>query len=285
MAAAAQLQAAQQQGSPTLPSAPQNPWETQLQLLKMQQQMANIGAVQQAARNSHQNVGFNLAAAAAAQAANANIRLPTGGGNDMTAVFAAMMASGANPAAVLAYQQHLAQVAMFNQMNAMNMGNLSNVNSTNNANNEKMANKVNNTNSSDNSSNSLGSAGNADKKVKVSPNKSLSLSDSITSIGTVCSDLDSGLKRTSDGGLKRKSAGGLNSSFTRAQRIGLKNSLTQRRPNRHLINADMHNSMNSTLKNSLMSIETLTLDDIDSSGFDGAKPTGDVFEDSDQALK
>ncbi|KAL7550679.1 hypothetical protein ACHAWF_013899 [Thalassiosira exigua] len=55
---------------------------------------------------------------------------------------------------------------------------------------------------------------------------------------------------------RRSGAEGLNSSFTRAQRIGLKNSLT-RRPNRHF---------QTELQNSLMSIESLTLDDMDSMG-------------------
>ena len=66
-------------------------------------------------------------------------------------------------------------------------------------------------------------------------------------------------------GNMRGGASDVNSSFTRAQRIGLKNSFTQkRRPNRKLQNAEMHNS----LKNSLMSIESLSLEDLD----------GDIFE-------
>ena len=51
----------------------------------------------------------------------------------------------------------------------------------------------------------------------------------------------------------------LNSSFTRAQRIGLKNSFTSKRgKNRH--------DANNPLKNSLMSIDSLTLEDIEKGG-------------------
>ena len=71
-----------------------------------------------------------------------------------------------------------------------------------------------------------------------------------------------------------RGAGRLDSSFTRAQRIGLKNSFTQnRRPPRNLTNAEMHNS--------LMSIESLTLDDI---GDDFSGPVTDVFDDSEKKL-
>lgn len=68
-------------------------------------------------------------------------------------------------------------------------------------------------------------------------------------------------------GNMRNQGAGLNSSFSRAQRIGLKNSFTShgRRPNRRMNNAELHNS----LKNSLMSIESLTLDDIDGTTMDG----------------
>lgn len=245
----------------------QGHWEAQLQLLKMQmstQQLANLAAAQQqqgAMRNNNQSAGFNMAHAAQAQAANNSINLPMGGGNDMTAVLAAMMNSGANPAAVMAYQQQLAQVAMFNQMNVMG-----------NANNTLMAgnmNHINNTSHGGNgSNNNLEGNGHATKN------------DSGTSLSTICSEKSG--KRKGEGSMKRKSGGldgSFNSSFTRAQRIGLKNSLAQRRPSRNLINADVHNSLNSTLKNSLMSIESLTLDDIDSTGFDGAKMEG-VFENS-----
>ena len=77
---------------------------------------------------------------------------------------------------------------------------------------------------------------------------------------------------TGDGGGQRRpgnmrggASGDVNSSFTRAQRIGLKNSFTQkRRPNRKMQNAEMHNS----LKNSLMSIESLSLEDLDSDIFE-----------------
>jgi hypothetical protein len=53
----------------------------------------------------------------------------------------------------------------------------------------------------------------------------------------------------------RRGGSGLNSSFTRAQRIGLKNSFT-RRPN-------SHRNLTMDVANSLMSIESLTLDDIE----------------------
>ena len=67
------------------------------------------------------------------------------------------------------------------------------------------------------------------------------------------------------GNMRGGASGDVNSSFTQAQRIGLKNSFTQkRRPNRKLQNAEMHNS----LKNSLVSIESLSLEDLD----------GDIFE-------
>jgi len=67
------------------------------------------------------------------------------------------------------------------------------------------------------------------------------------------------------GNMRGGASGDVNSSFTRAQRIGLKNSFTQkRRPNRKLQNAEMHNS----LKNSLMSIESLSLEDLDVDVFD-----------------
>ncbi|KAL9178933.1 hypothetical protein ACHAXT_011906 [Thalassiosira profunda] len=67
----------------------------------------------------------------------------------------------------------------------------------------------------------------------------------------------------------RSGGAGLASSFTRAQRIGLKNSLTRR--------ADLNNS----LKNSLMSIESLTLDDIDG----GAESFGtNVFDEVQQKV-
>jgi len=67
------------------------------------------------------------------------------------------------------------------------------------------------------------------------------------------------------GNMRGGASGDVNSSFTRAQRIGLKNSFTQkRRPNRKMQNAEMHNS----LKNSLMSIESLSLEDLDSDIFE-----------------
>ena len=73
----------------------------------------------------------------------------------------------------------------------------------------------------------------------------------------------SGLRRP---GNMRGQCNDFNSSFTRAQRIGLKNSSTQhgRRPNRKAGNAELQNS----LKNSMMSIESLSLDDL--GDFEGA---------------
>merc|ERR1719254_32704 len=158
---------------------------------------------------------------------------------------------------------------------------------------------MNNTGNNGNGPNKLGSVGNANQK----PQQVESKSPPDSSLATNC--LDKGNKRKSEGlnssfnsintissekSNKRKSEGlNNNSNFTRAQRIGLKKSLTQRRPNRNIINANIHNSMNnsmnSTLKNSLMSIESLTLDDIDSSGFDGGGKLGSAFEDSDTVMK
>jgi len=300
LAAAAQLQAAQQQGQQKQPPLMQNQLEAQLQLLKMQmgtQQLANLTAAQQQTNgNNSQSAGFNAMAAnahaqaAQAQAVNNSINLPMGGSNDMTAVFAAMMNSpGANPAAILAYQQQLAQLAMFNQMNAMNVnskspfmtGNLNNMN--NNGNNGNDSNKlgIENANPKPQQVESKPPSDSSvftDCSVKGNKRKSEGLNHSFTSIDTISSEKSS--KRKNEG-LKS------NSSFGRAQRIGLKNSLTQRRPNRNLVNGDfqsLNNSMNG-LKNSLMSIESLTLNEIDSSGFDGGEKLRSAFEDSDTNMK
>merc|ERR1711865_227809 len=118
---------------------------------------------------------------------------------------------------------------------------------------------MNNTGNNGNGSNTFASVGNANQQQQQVESKPPS--DSI--LATNC--LDKGNKRKSEGlnsslnsipsekSNKRKSEGlNNNSSFTRAQHIGLKNSLAQRRPNRNVNNADLCNSMNSTLKNSLM---------------------------------
>merc|ERR1719253_2325092 len=155
-----------------------------------------------------------------------------------------MNSPGANPAAILAYQQQLAQLAMFNQMNAMNVNSKSPFMTGN-------LNNMNNNGNNGNDSNKLGIE-NANPK----PQQVESKPPSDSSVFTDCSV--KGNKRKNEG-LKS------NSSFGRAQRIGLKNSLTQRRPNRNLVNGDfqsLNNSMNG-LKNSLMSIESLTLNEID----------------------
>mmetsp|Transcript_14029 Transcript_14029/g.21148 ORF Transcript_14029/g.21148 Transcript_14029/m.21148 type:complete len:212 (+) Transcript_14029:3-638(+) len=82
-------------------------------------------------------------------------------------------------------------------------------------------------------------------------------------------------------GTNREGGSGQNSSFTRAQRIGLKNSFTNgRRPNRHLNNPEMAMMQQLGLKNSLMSIESLTLDDLESVDFGGGNMEG-VFEDDE----
>mmetsp|Transcript_31056 Transcript_31056/g.66101 ORF Transcript_31056/g.66101 Transcript_31056/m.66101 type:complete len:221 (+) Transcript_31056:1-663(+) len=94
------------------------------------------------------------------------------------------------------------------------------------------------------------------------------------------SDSGSASRRKPNQATSGASGGNLTSSFTRAQRIGLKNSFTSgRRPNRHL-NPEMAMMQQLGLKNSLMSIESLTLDDIDSADFGGGNMEG-VFEDDE----
>ena len=280
----AELQLLKMQMSSQKPPATQSQLEAQLQLLKMQmslQHLANISAAQQQTiRNSSQSAGFNAVAAAQAQALNSVVNLPIGGSNDMTAVLAAMMnAPGTNPAAILAYQQQLAQVAMFNQMNSMNVKSDSTLMTGN-------LNKMNNTGNNGNGSKQLESKPPSDSSPATnigSKRKSDGLNSSFVSIDTIDT-------LSSEKSNKRKSEGLKdNSSIAQAQRNGLKNSLTKRRPNRNIINPDlqnsMNNSMNGMLKNSLISIQSLTLNEIDSSYFDDGEKLQSAFEDKDTATK
>lgn len=271
--------------------------EAQLQILKMQMnsQQANLAAQQGAAAmggmGNNQAAGFNaMVAAAQAQASNGNLPM---GSNDMTALLAAIhnSASGmnnaggmANPAAAMAYQQQLAQVAMFNQMNNMR----------NDPENTIMAANMNNVNNRNNIGNNggagiFGNAGNNNQNFLQTQQQQQqsqqhqshqqqehTFNISVPLKSPSNSNVDLSAPKETNNSNRRAMGGNLNSSFTRAQRIGLKNSFTQRRPNRHLNNTDMHN----TLKNSLMSIESLTLDDIDGSDFGGGNMEG-VFEDDE----
>mmetsp|Transcript_23079 Transcript_23079/g.41402 ORF Transcript_23079/g.41402 Transcript_23079/m.41402 type:complete len:602 (+) Transcript_23079:136-1941(+) len=273
---------------------PQMQLEAQLQILKMQMnsQQANLAAQQGAAAmggmGNNQAAGFNaMVAAAQAQASNGNLPM---GSNDMTALLSAIhnSASGmnnaggmANPAAAMAYQQQLAQVAMFNQMNSMRndsentmAGNLNNVNNRNNIGNNGGASIFGNT--GNNNQNFLQTQQQQSQQHQSQHQQEHTFNISVPLKSSSNSNIDPSAPKESSNSNRRAMGGGLNSSFTRAQRIGLKNSFTQRRPNRHLNNADMHN----TLKSSLMSIESLTLDDIDGSDFGGGNMEG-VFEDDE----
>mmetsp|Transcript_14697 Transcript_14697/g.26646 ORF Transcript_14697/g.26646 Transcript_14697/m.26646 type:complete len:521 (+) Transcript_14697:118-1680(+) len=296
LAAAAQLQAQQQQQQhqQQQQQKPQMQLEAQLQILKMQMnsQQANLAAQQGAAAmggmGNNQAAGFNaMVAAAQAQASNGNLPM---GSNDMTALLSAIhnSASGmnnaggmANPAAAMAYQQQLAQVAMFNQMNSMRndsentmAGNLNNVNNRNNIGNNGGASIFGNT--GNNNQNFLQTQQQQSQQHQSQHQQEHTFNISVPLKSSSNSNIDPSAPKESSNSNRRAMGGGLNSSFTRAQRIGLKNSFTQRRPNRHLNNADMHN----TLKSSLMSIESLTLDDIDGSDFGGGNMEG-VFEDDE----
>mmetsp|Transcript_2156 Transcript_2156/g.4612 ORF Transcript_2156/g.4612 Transcript_2156/m.4612 type:complete len:599 (+) Transcript_2156:200-1996(+) len=259
---------------------------------------------------NNQNPGFN-AMVAAAQSANGN-NMPIGS-NEMTTLLAAIhnSASGLNNAVGpmgnvvatnAAYQQQLAQLAMFNSMNGMNGNNSESTIFTGNLNNgiAQMSNngRDNNGNTSVGDRQSFASissqatqqhqnhqnqqhqnqqpqqeqvqsqqqqqqqkfqGGYQEQSFNVSlPLKCMSEESAV--------DTHKPMNNVRRPGNMRGS-GGLNSSFTRAQRIGLKNSFTQRRPNRRTNNSDLE------LKNSLMSIESLTLEDIDGTTMEGVFDT------------
>mmetsp|Transcript_29820 Transcript_29820/g.62817 ORF Transcript_29820/g.62817 Transcript_29820/m.62817 type:complete len:519 (+) Transcript_29820:232-1788(+) len=291
LAAAAQLQAQQQHQQQQLKQQqPQSQLEAQLQLLKQMQmntQQANLTAQQglggmgSMGQNSA-NFSAMVAAAQAQAQAQANGNNLGMGNNEMTALLAAIHNSAstmnnpagmANPAAAM-YQQQLAQVAMLNQSDSTLMtGNHLNAANLN-------LNNINNSMNNDTGNNNQNAFQQQQQQQTQQPiqesyqqehsfNVSVPLkSPSDAKLESSAGNFNSNNRRSG----ANRSGGGLNSSFSRAQRIGLKNSFTsQRRPNRHM---DMTNQ----LKSSLMSIESLTLDDIDSADFNSANVEG-VFDD------
>ena len=296
LAAAAQIQAQQQQQQRSQPAQSPNTqaeWDAhaQLQLLKHQMQMnpqqANVSAAQQhqggggGIRND-QNNGFN-AMLAAAQAGNSNMA-----NNEMTALLAMMQnnaskmnnSNGMGMGNLNAYQQQLAQMAMFNQMN--NSGStLRTDNRTGNIRNDMSQMNNHRSGANGNRNNDAVFGNDATKSYQAASFGSFAqqhqqqqppqheYQDTSIPLKLPSSSIEG------NNNLRGMRGSALNSSFTRSQRIGLKNSFTSRRPNRHLTNSDLHSS----LKNSLMSIESLTLDDIDASDFSGANMEG-VFEDT-----
>jgi len=301
LAAAAQLQAAQQQQAVqhvTAAAQQQKQAEAQLQLLKAQMQMKSqqansLAAAQQgAAMGAMGNIMANNAMVAAAAQAQGN--LSGMGSGDMSTLLAAIHSGAAgmnagmtNPAqqAAMAYQQQLAQVAMINQFqNSMNSDSENTL-------------RTSHLNGSFGSAASMNNFGNGQanpfqqaalkqqqqsqqQAQEKSFNMSVPLKPPSDSTLDTLGDSGGGVPPRRHGA-NREGGSGMNSSFTRAQRIGLKNSFTTgRRPNRHLNNPEMAMVQQLGLKNSLMSIESLTLDDLESVDFGGGNMEG-VFEDDE----